>query len=59
MDVAGLEHRAGLVFPVLGPEPAFDSLLAIAEDFAIGSIHSKWPFVGYCGFDTTCISTNI
>ena len=58
-NVAGLEHRASLVFPVLGPEPAFDSLLAMAEDLAIRSIHSKWPFVGCCCLDTTCISTNI
>jgi hypothetical protein len=59
MDIAGLQHRTALIFPVLGLESALDSLLAIAEDFAIRSIHSKWPFVGWCCLDTTCISTNI
>jgi hypothetical protein len=59
MDIAGPEHGAGLIFTVLAPEPAFDSLLAIAEDFAVASIHSKWPFVGCCCLDTTCISTNV
>jgi hypothetical protein len=59
VDIAGLEHGTGLVVPVLGLEAALDSLLAIAEDFAVGSIHSKWPFIGCCGLDTTCILTNI
>jgi hypothetical protein len=59
VDVTGLEHRAGLVFPVLGFETTFDSLLAVAQDFGIPSIHSKWPFVGCCGLDNTCISTCI
>src|SRR3974390_2125760 len=45
-NIAGLEHGARLIFPVLWPKPALDSLLAITEDFAVGSIHSKWPFVG-------------
>src|SRR6266568_423837 len=35
-----------LDFPVLGLETAFDSLLAVPDDFGIDSIHSKWPFVG-------------
>jgi len=49
----------GLTFPVLGLEPARDSVLAIAEDFGIASIHSKWPFVGgYVRFDKH-ISTSI
>jgi hypothetical protein len=59
MDVTGLEYGVRLVFPVLGPEPALDSLLAVTEDFAIGSIHSKWPFVGCCCLGNTCILTNI
>ena len=59
VDVTCPEHRLGLVFPVLGLEPTFDSLLAVAQNFAIGSIHSKWPFVGCCGLDNTCISTRI
>ena len=59
MEVTRLEHRASLVFPVFGLEPALDSLLAVAEDFAVASIHSKWPFVGCCCLDTTCISTSI
>ena len=59
VDVTGIEHRARLVFPVLGFETTFDSLLAVAQDFGIFSIHSKWPFVGCCGLDNTCISTPI
>jgi hypothetical protein len=59
MDVAGFEHRTGLVFPILGLQPALDSLLAITEDFAIGSIHSKGPFVGCCARCCKRISTNI
>jgi hypothetical protein len=51
-DVAGLEHWAKLVFPVLGRQTLFDSALAITEDLRIASIHSKWPFVGCgCGCD--------
>ena len=57
VDVAGLEHRAGLVFPVLGLETTFDSLLAVAQDFGIASIDSKWSFVDCCGLDNICIST--
>ena len=59
VDVTGFEHRAGLVFPVLDFETTFDSLLAVAQDFGIGSIHSKWPFVGCCSLDNTCISPPI
>jgi hypothetical protein len=44
MNIAGLEHGARLLWPVLWCKPALDSLLAIPEDFAIGSVHSKWPF---------------
>jgi hypothetical protein len=39
-------------------EPTLDSLLAVPEDFAVGSIHSKWPFVGCCCFCNTCSSAN-
>jgi hypothetical protein len=46
VDVTGFEHRAGLVFPVLGFKTTFDSLLAVAQNFRISSIHLKWPFVG-------------
>ena len=59
VNVARPEHGTGLVLPGLGLEPPLDSLLAIPEDFAIGSIHSKWPFVGRCYLDNTRISTNI
>jgi hypothetical protein len=59
MDVAGLEHGAGLFFPVLGLEPVLDSLLAIAKDFRIGSIHSKWLFVGCFVCCSKRISTHI
>jgi hypothetical protein len=59
MDVTGTEHRAGLVGPILGVEAAFNSLLAVAQDFRISSIHSKWPLGGCCGLDKTCISTTI
>jgi hypothetical protein len=59
MNVTGFEHGARLVFPGLGLEPALDSLLAVAEDFAVGSIHSKWPFVGCFVCCDKRISTNI
>ena len=49
-NVTGFEHRTGLIVPVLGFEPTLDSVLAIAEDPWVVSIHSKWPFVGCCGF---------
>jgi hypothetical protein len=58
VNIAGREHRSGLIRPVFGLEPTGDSLLAMAENFAVASIHSKWPFVG-C--DCRCgkhISTN-
>jgi len=45
VDVTGPEHGPRLVSPVLGLQPTLDSLLAIAKNFGIGSIHSKWPFV--------------
>jgi hypothetical protein len=48
-----------LVFPVLELEAARDSLLAIAKDFAVGSIHSKWPFAGCFVCCDKRISTNI
>jgi hypothetical protein len=48
-----------LVFPVLGLEPALDSLLAVAQDFRIDSIHSKWPFVGGYVRSDKHISTSI
>ena len=46
MKVAGFEHRSPLVFPVLGFQSAFDSLLAVPKDLGVISFHSKWPFVG-------------
>jgi len=48
-----------LVLPVLGLESTLDSLLAITQDFTIGSIHSKWPFVGCFVCCSKHISTNI
>lgn len=39
--VAGLEHRTRLILPLLGRQTARDSLLAIAENLAVFSIHSK------------------
>jgi hypothetical protein len=49
-NVAGFEHGPGLILPVLGFEPTLDSVLAVAEDRWIVSIHSKWFFVGCSGF---------
>src|SRR5213592_2908720 len=43
--VTGLEHRARLIFPVLGGQSTFDSALAVPENFGVISFHSKWPFV--------------
>src|SRR6266478_8532514 len=45
MNVTGLEHRARLIFPVPGSQSAFDSALAVPENFGVISFHSKWPFV--------------
>jgi hypothetical protein len=46
VDVAGLEHRPGLILPVLGSEPTLDSLLAVPQDLRICSIHLKCLFFG-------------
>ena len=46
MNVPGFKHRPRLVFPVLGSQSAFDSLLAVPENLGVVSFHSKWPFVG-------------
>jgi hypothetical protein len=45
VNVTGLEHGPWLVFPILGRQSLFDSLLAVAEDLGILSFHSKSPFV--------------
>src|SRR5579863_9534753 len=58
-NIAGLQHGTRLIFPVLWPKPALDSLLAITEDFAIGSIHSKWPFCWLFFCCSKHISTSI
>ena len=47
MNVASFEHRPLLIFPVLGRQPTFNSLLAVTEDLAVASVHSKWPFVEF------------
>src|SRR5512139_1384296 len=59
LNIAGLQHGARLIFPVLGLESTLDSLLAITEDFAIGSIHSKWPFCWLFFCCSKHISTSI
>jgi hypothetical protein len=48
VNVAGSEHRPRLILPVFGLEPTGDSLLAVAKNLAVASIHSKWPFVDCC-----------
>jgi hypothetical protein len=59
LDIAGSQHRPWLLFPVRRFQTAFDSPLAIPNDLRVGSIHSKWSFVGgYCRFDTHS-STNV
>jgi hypothetical protein len=59
MNIAGLEHGTRLIFPVLCRQPTLDSPLAITEDFAVGWVHSKWPFVGCFVCCSKRISTNI
>jgi hypothetical protein len=45
MDVAAAEHRLGLRFPAaFCLQAARDSLLAVAQDFGVGSVHSKCHF---------------
>src|ERR1017187_8571674 len=56
MNVAGSEHRSGLSLPVFGLQPLLDSALAVTNNFAIGSIHSKWPFCGCYVRSRTCFS---
>jgi hypothetical protein len=41
MDVAGPEHRAGLIAPVFWSQAALNPGLAVSENFAVGSTHSK------------------
>jgi hypothetical protein len=43
-NVPGPEHGPRLVFPIDWTKPTLDSVLAVAEDFAVASIHSKCPF---------------
>jgi hypothetical protein len=45
MNVTGFEHRSLLSFPVHRLQSAFDSALAVPENFGVISFHSKWPFV--------------
>jgi hypothetical protein len=45
MDVAAAEHRLGLLRPpAFCVQAARDSLLAVTQDFGIGSVHSKCHF---------------
>jgi hypothetical protein len=45
MNVAGFYHGLGLIAPPpLGIQATLNSLLAIAQDLRIASVHSKWPF---------------
>src|SRR5688572_1230123 len=41
MDIAGGQHRLGLLGPEAGLEPAGNSVLAVAEDLGVASAHSK------------------
>ena len=41
VNVTGLEHGKGLIRPWLGGESAGNSILAVAENLAVASIHSK------------------
>ena len=45
MNVTGFERRSLLSFPVHRLQSAFDSALAVPENFGVISFHSKWPFV--------------
>jgi hypothetical protein len=45
MDVVAAEHRLGLLRPAtFCVQAARDSLLAVTQDFGIGSVHSKCHF---------------
>jgi hypothetical protein len=44
VNVTRAEHRLRLIAPIPRLEAARDSLLAVAEDFPIGSLHSKCAF---------------
>jgi len=46
----GAEHRLGLIGPVLGRQSALNSGLAVAEDFGVGSFHSKCCFCAFVCF---------
>jgi hypothetical protein len=46
MNVAALEHGLGLGAPGSRLETALDSALGSADDFAVGSAHSKSCFFG-------------
>src|SRR6266571_3865023 len=57
-DVTGFKHRSRLILPVLWLQTSLDSFFAVAQDFAVSSIHSKWSFVGCCIFAKR-ISANV
>ena len=40
-DIAGLEHWARLALPGFGSQAAGDSVLAVAQNLAVASLHSK------------------
>jgi hypothetical protein len=45
VNIAGLHDRLGLIAPTtLWVQTALNSVLAIAQDLTIASLHSKYPF---------------
>jgi hypothetical protein len=59
MNIGGFKHRPRLVLPVLGCQSAFNSLLAIPQNFGVVSFQMKWPFVGRYVCCDKHISTSI
>lgn len=59
VNVARLKHGLGLLFPVLWGQALLDSILAVTDNFGVGSAHSKCSFCWFSLFSTNTISTNI
>src|SRR5213594_739532 len=56
VDVTGFKHRSRLILPVLWLQTSLDSLFAVAQDFGVASIHSKWPLLVVAFFAETHFS---
>jgi hypothetical protein len=59
MNITAAYHRLKLLLPVAGSQSAFDSALAVAQEFGVVSAHSKCHFHGCFECLNKPISTNV